>query len=96
MPGSVIKGWVEGLRILQKGAKARLYIPSTLAYGEQGAGADIQPNSNLLFDVEILDILTAEQAKAEEEAEQKRMQEMQRQAMDSMMKAQKQDTTGKK
>lgn len=96
MPGSVIKGWVDGLSILQKGAKARLYIPSSLAYGAQGAGADIQPNSNLLFDVEILDVLTAEQAKAEEEAEQKRMQEMQRQAMDSMMKAQKKDSAAKK
>ena len=97
MPGSVIKGWVDGLRILQKGSKARLYIPSTAAYGEQGAGADIKANSNLVFDVEILDVLTPEQAKAEEEAEQKRMQEMQRQAMDSMMKAQKKDTAaGKK
>ena len=38
------------------GSKWRLFIPSTLAYGERGAGEAIEPNSTLIFDVELLDI----------------------------------------
>jgi FKBP-type peptidyl-prolyl cis-trans isomerase len=94
-PGSVIKGWIDGFSLLKKGAKARFYIPSSLAYGAQGAGADIKANSNLLFDVEVLDVITAAQAKIEEEKEKKEMEAMQQKAMDSMMKAQSKDTVQK-
>lgn len=52
----VIPGWDEGLSLLKKGSKATLYIPSHIAYGEQGAGQDIPPNSILVFDIEFLDI----------------------------------------
>ena len=52
----VIKGWVEALQLMSVGSKWRLFIPSELAYGEQGAGKDIQPNSTLIFDVELLGI----------------------------------------
>ncbi len=52
----VIKGWVEALQLMSVGAKWRLFIPSHLAYGEQGAGNDIEPNSALIFDVELLGI----------------------------------------
>ena len=52
----VIKGWVEALQIMPVGSKWRLFVPSNLAYGEQGAGNDIQPNSTLIFEVELLDI----------------------------------------
>ncbi len=52
----VIKGWVEALQLMSVGSKWRLFIPSNLAYGEQGAGNDIQPNSALIFDVELLGI----------------------------------------
>lgn len=95
--GGVIKGWLDGLSLLKKGSKAVLYIPSSLAYGAQGAGGDIQPNANLVFDVEIADVITTAQAKAEADAERK-IQEAKRQRMiDSMQKAQKlTDTTGKK
>jgi FKBP-type peptidyl-prolyl cis-trans isomerase len=54
--GQVIKGWDEGLQLLNKGGKAKLIIPSSLAYGSRGAGAAIPPNSPLVFDVEVTDI----------------------------------------
>ena len=52
----VIAGWTEGLQLMQEGAKYRLYIPSELAYGANGAGADIGPNSTLIFDVELIKV----------------------------------------
>ena len=54
--GGVIMGWDIGIPLLKKGGKGTLYIPSPLAYGEQGAGGIIKPNSVLKFDVELIDI----------------------------------------
>ena len=53
----VIPGWVEALQLMPVGSKWRLFIPSDLAYGEHGAGEAIDPNSALVFDVELLDIV---------------------------------------
>ncbi len=54
----VIPGWVEALQLMPVGSKWRLFILSDLAYGEHGAGeAIIEPNSALVFDVELLDIV---------------------------------------
>lgn len=53
----VIPGWVEALQLMPVGSKWRLFIPSELAYGPQGAGPSIGPNSTLIFDVELLRIL---------------------------------------
>jgi len=53
--GRVIKGWEEGIRLLNKGAKASFRIPPSLAYGESGAGP-IPPGATLLFDVELVDV----------------------------------------
>jgi FKBP-type peptidyl-prolyl cis-trans isomerase len=53
----VIPGWTEALQLMPVGSKWKIYLPSELAYGEQGAGADIGPNSTLIFEVELLEIV---------------------------------------
>ena len=53
----VIPGWVEALQLMKAGSKWRLHIPSNLAYGPQGAGGIIGPNSTLIFDVELLEVI---------------------------------------
>lgn len=53
----VIPGWVEALQLMKTGAKWRLFIPSQLAYGPNGAGGVIGPNATLIFDVELIKII---------------------------------------
>ncbi|BCR03822.1 outer membrane protein MIP [Desulfuromonas versatilis] len=52
----VIAGWTEALQLMKEGAKWELFIPSSLAYGERGAGRVIGPNSALVFEVELLKV----------------------------------------
>lgn len=52
----VIKGWTEALQLMPVGSKWRLYIPSSLAYGNRQAGPVIKPGSALVFDVELISI----------------------------------------
>jgi len=63
----VIPGWTEALQLMKVGSKWQLFVPSGLAYGEQGAGKIIGPNSTLIFDVELLSIDDSELNKKSEE-----------------------------
>jgi FKBP-type peptidyl-prolyl cis-trans isomerase FklB len=55
--GQVIPGWQEALQLMSAGAKYEVWIPSGLAYGPQGAGADIGPNETLNFTIELIEII---------------------------------------
>jgi peptidylprolyl isomerase len=54
--GRVIKGWDEGVISMKVGGRRTLYIPAALGYGARGAGADIPPHADLIFDVELVGI----------------------------------------
>lgn len=54
----VIAGWTEGLQLMKEGAKYRFFIPYRLGYGESGAGASIPPYSTLIFDVELIEVMS--------------------------------------
>lgn len=57
MSAQVIPGWDEGVSLLKKGSKAIFYIPSSLAYGAEGAGGGAIPaDADLMFYLEILDV----------------------------------------
>ena len=53
----VISGWTEGVQLMSVGSKYRFFIPSSLAYGQRGAGRVIGPNATLIFDIELLEIV---------------------------------------
>jgi FK506-binding protein 1 len=55
--GQVIRGWDEGVIQMSVGQRANLFIPSEMGYGAQGAGGAIPPNADLIFDVELLEIM---------------------------------------
>ena len=62
----VIKGWQEGLQLMKEGSEYTLFLPAALAYGEQPVG-DIPANSTLVFDVELVKVMTEAEAIAEVE-----------------------------
>jgi FKBP-type peptidyl-prolyl cis-trans isomerase len=59
----VIPGWTEALQLMPVGSKWKIYLPSAIAYGDRGAGGDIGPNSVLIFEVELLEIVKPEETK---------------------------------
>ncbi|HXH75602.1 MAG TPA: FKBP-type peptidyl-prolyl cis-trans isomerase [Bacteriovoracaceae bacterium] len=56
--GRVIKGWDQGLIGMKEGGKRTLFVPAELAYGDRQIGNFIRPHSNLIFHVELLEVLT--------------------------------------
>jgi FKBP-type peptidyl-prolyl cis-trans isomerase len=63
----VIRGWKEALHLMPVGSKWQLFVPSYLAYGENGAGQLVPPNSTLIFEVELLSIQENHEPKRERE-----------------------------
>ena len=54
----VIQGWILGLKGMKTGGKRKLWVPAELAYGERQISTMIPPNSNLIFEIELLEVLT--------------------------------------
>ncbi len=97
--GGMILGWTDALPMLSKGAKARFFIPSGQGYGAQGRQPDIGPFQVLMFDIEVLDLLSKDVAMAEAKKQQEMMMKQQQAQMamqkryeDSVNRAAKVDT----
>lgn len=85
--GGSIEGMDDGIRLLKKGGSGRLFIPSGLGYGPRGAGADIGPNSPLIFEVTVTDVSSGEEYRKKMMAERQKMM-MQQQMQEQMQQQQ--------
>lgn len=90
-PNSVILGWIDALQQLKNGSKATIYIPSSLGYGESGNGNKIKPHDNLIFEIEVKEVMSEEAFNARGEQFQqemmRKMQEEEKTRADSIQKA---------
>ncbi len=68
-----IEGWSDGLVYFKKGGTGKLFIPSYLAYGSRGQGPDIKPNTPLMFEVSVADVLSKDEFRKKMEEQQKMM-----------------------
>jgi FKBP-type peptidyl-prolyl cis-trans isomerase len=90
---SVIPGWIDGLKLMNKGSKGIIIIPSTLGYGKNGSPPAIGPNEVLLFNIEVADVITQDQYAAkqmEKQNQMRQMQNLQRQMQQQQMQQQRQ------
>lgn len=85
--GGVILGWNDALLQLKKGAKAIVYIPSSLGYGKQGRMPEIKPDQILVFDMEVVDAISEEAKMAKQQEEEMKMRAAQEKTMDSLKNA---------
>lgn len=81
----VMPGWIDGLKLMQKGSKGKIIVPSYLAYGKAGRAPKIGPDQNLVFDIKVTDVVGQEAYAKEMERQQQQMQQ-QRQMMEQMQK----------
>ena len=79
----VIPGWIDGLKLMQKGSKGKIIVPSYLGYGKNGMPPRIEPNSNLVFDVAVTDVVNQQQYQVEQAKQQQQMMQ-QREMMQRM------------
>jgi FKBP-type peptidyl-prolyl cis-trans isomerase len=97
---SVILGWTDGLKQMKKGSKGKFLIPSSLGYGKTGNGEKIKPNENLIFDIEVVDIISPAQYQLQQMEQQQKMmqmqQKMQQQQQQPQQQQQQQDPSKKK
>ncbi|MDP5172800.1 MAG: FKBP-type peptidyl-prolyl cis-trans isomerase [Bacteroidia bacterium] len=84
--GQVIPGWDKGIALFNQGAKGHLYIPPEMAYGAQGAGDVIPPNSSLQFEIELVEILDEAGYQAWEATENERRRKMIEEYIEVQMK----------
>lgn len=87
MGSGIILGWVDALKQMKKGSKGKVLIPSSLAYGKTGSGDKIKPNEILVFDIEVVDVITPSQYQAQQMEQQRKMMEAQ-QRMQQMQQQQ--------
>jgi len=80
----IIPGWIDGLKMMQKGTKGKILIPSYLGYGAAGRLPKIGPNENLIFDIKVVDVVGQQQYQQEMRKQQMQMQ-MQREMMQEQM-----------
>jgi len=86
--GPLIPGWIDAIKSMKMGTKASIYIPSPLGYGNQQMGADIKPNSILIFDMEIVEVKSRALAELEKKQKMIEREARQKKYLDSLSRLQ--------